>query len=76
MKIEIILSLIGARCIVKKVNISKQAYLHDRFCYDRKLGHYWELNRKLSNSEWIFINQATKNGEYLGDVLAHMKVLK
>lgn len=70
------LALIVARCTVKKVNISRQALLHDRFCYDRKSGHYWELTRKLTNSEWLMINHMTKNGQYLGDVLNDLGVLK
>lgn len=45
-------------------------------CYDRSLGHYWQLKRELSNNEWISIEQRRKNGERLADILSELKVLK
>lgn len=48
----------------------------DYYCYDRSAGHYWELNRKLSNSDWTHINKRRANGDKLADILADMNVLK
>lgn len=45
-------------------------------CYDRSLGHYWQLKRELGNDEWIAIEQRRKNGERLADILQELKVLK
>lgn len=45
-------------------------------CYDRSLGHYWQLKRELSNDEWIAIENRRKNGERLADILSELKVLK
>ena len=48
----------------------------DRRCYDTSLGHYWELKRKLKNSEWTEIERRRKGGESLGEILDDMDVLK
>lgn len=60
----------------KALNVYKEQNLQNRTCYDRSLGHYWQLNRTLSNKEWIAIEQRRKNGERLADILNDMKVLK
>ena len=44
--------------------------------YDTSLGHYWELRRKLNNSDWVTINRRKNLGESLGDILEEMRVLK
>lgn len=44
--------------------------------YDTSLGHYWELKRKLNNSDWVTINRRRNLGESLGDILEEMRVLK
>ena len=44
--------------------------------YDTSLGHYWELRRKLNNSDWVTINRRRNLGESLGDILEEMRVLK
>lgn len=62
---------VNRRAIVKTEKESKENY-----CYDRSLGHYWELERKLSNSDWLEINKRRDCGEKLADILADMKVLK
>lgn len=59
------------KAIVETEKQSKEIY-----CYDRSLGHYWELERKLSNRDWIEINRRKEQGEKLADILADMKVLK
>lgn len=59
------------RSIVQTEKESKETY-----CYDRSLGHYWELKRKLSNQDWVEINRRKGHGEKLADILADMNVLK
>lgn len=49
---------------------------HQNYCYDRSLGHYWELRRDPSNAEWTEINTRKKNGESLFDILKSMRLLK
>ena len=45
-------------------------------CYDRSEGHYWNLKRELTNSDWAVITERKRNGERLGDILKDMKILK
>lgn len=58
-----------------KKRINKEEELKDLYCYDRSLGHYWKLRRKLTNAEWLEINERKANGENLGDILRDMRVL-
>lgn len=48
----------------------------DLRCWDASLGHYWELNRKLTNDDWVRINNRRDRGESLGSILDELKVLK
>ena len=64
------------KAAIKNVNLRKAEAVKNLYCYDRSLGHYWELKRKLSNQEWVLIDQRKKNGERLADILASMNVLK
>ena len=64
------------KVIGKRINLRKQEELHDLYCYDRSLGHYWRLRRELSNKEWLEIDNRKKNGERLSDILSELKVLK
>jgi len=65
-----------SKLVNKSINHHQIAVLKDKRCYDRSLGHYWELNRKLSNSEWLAVENRVKNGEQMGSVLSSMNVLK
>lgn len=65
-----------AKVVCKRVNQRKDEELHDLYCYDRSLGHYWRLKRELSNKEWLEIDKRKKEGERLADILADMRVLK
>lgn len=58
----------------KAIAIDKKS--KEYYCYDRSVGNYWELKRKLSNSEWLVINQRKSCGEKLADILADMNLLK
>lgn len=64
------------KSISKHSSLKKEEHLKNEYCYDRSLGHYWELKRKLSNSEWIEIDKRKKKGERLANILDDMKVLK
>ena len=64
------------KTIGKHVNLRKEENLKDMYCYDRSLGHYWQLRRELTNKEWLEIDTRKKNGERLADILEELKVLK
>lgn len=60
----------------RRANIVAEERNKDRRCYDARLGHYWQLRRKLSNSEWLTIDQRMARGERLSDILDDLGVLK
>ena len=60
----------------KAIDLIKEHNHQNLTCYDRSLGHYWQLKRQLGNDEWIAIEQRRKNGERLADILSELKVLK
>ena len=64
------------KVVSKRINLAKEEELKDLYCYDRSLGHYWQLRRELTNKEWLEIDKRKKNGERLSDILDEMKVLK
>lgn len=70
---------ITASCIKtaeRHSRLKKEKEVKDLFCYDRSLGHYWALRRKLTNKEWTEIDSRKNNGERLADILDDLKVLK
>lgn len=67
---------LGVKTFGKRINLQKEQNLKDRYVYDASLGHYWELKKKLSNSQWTEIERRKKTGECLGQILADMNVLK
>ena len=66
----------GIQSIGRTVNLKLEERNKDRRLYDTSLGHYWELRRKLSNTDWVQINRRRNQGESLGDILDEMRVLK
>ena len=64
-----------AKALTRSANLRKQQKLRDLNVYDTSLGHYWNLKRKLSNSEWLLIEYRRKNGERLADILDDLNVL-
>lgn len=62
--------------ILKRSNLRKAEKVKQEYVYDPSLGHYWELKRKLSNSEWRKVEARKKSGEKMGEILDSMKVLK
>ena len=45
-------------------------------CYDRSIGHYLRLNRKLNGREWTEVERRKKSGENLTEIFASMGVLR
>lgn len=70
------LTAVGFKSISTSVNLRKEEHIKNEYCYDRSLGHYWELRRKLTNDEWVAIDKRKKKGERLADILDSLKVLK
>ena len=76
----------GVKLASKGISLYKTQHLQNRTCYDRKLGHYWQLKRTLSNDEWLAIDKRIKNGERMAsieaedermaDILKELRVLK
>ena len=64
------------KVVGKQMKLNKEKALKDLYCYDRSLGHYWNLRRELTNNEWVAIDRRKSNGERLADILADMRVLK
>lgn len=60
----------------KAINLNKEQKLKDNYVYDHSAGHYWELKRKLTKSEWLEVDKRKINGERYADILADMNVLK
>lgn len=60
----------------KKQTVSEEKALKDRYIYDDRNRHYYEMRRKPKSSEWIQIDQRKQNGEPLGWILNDMKLLK
>lgn len=64
------------KMIAKRELFLDEKALKERFIYDRKKGHYYEMTRKPKGSEWIQIDHRIDYGEMLGDILSDMKLLK
>lgn len=65
-----------AKSVDRKIDLKKEQDLKDLYIYDRSLGYYHELNRKLKPSEALEIDQRRSNGESMAQILASMKLLK
>ena len=66
----------GVRAASKAHSLHMEEKLKDLRCYDASIGHYWELRRKLSNDDWLYINRRKAHGETLGAILRDLNVLK
>lgn len=64
------------RGVNKKANLRESKRLKECYVYDRSLGHYLELKRKLTSQEWKIIDERKMKGEKLIDILNDLKVLK
>lgn len=65
-----------ARRIDRKLDLKHEQNLKDLYVYDRSLGIYHELRRKLKPSEAIEIDRRRANGESMIHILASMRLLK
>lgn len=61
---------------MRRHNLNLETKHRELFVYDRSLGHYWQLRRKLSNNEWVTIESRRKAGESLAHILSSLKLLK
>lgn len=66
----------AARRIDRKVTLQKEQDLKDLYVYDRSLGIYHELRRKLRPSEALEIDRRRSDGESMAHILASMRLLK
>lgn len=71
---------IGGLCkittnIYKIAKIKNERNWRDGYMYDRRLGYYLKLRRKLRSKEIAEINFRTANGERLSTILLDMGVL-
>ena len=64
------------RGLLNNANLRREERVKNCYCYDRSLGNYWELKRKLTTSEWLKVDARRQNGERLGAILKEMDVLK
>ena len=55
--------------------IRKEQRLKDRYIYDRSLGRYWTLRKKLTPGEQLAIEQMRKAGMGYGEILTKLKLL-
>lgn len=65
----------GTRTIVRGRRLKRETFNKERYIYDRSLGHYWKLNRKLSSNEYKKIAVRKQNGEKLVNILDDMRVI-
>ena len=65
-----------ANGISRRVNMNKEKDLKELYVYDRSLGHYWKLKRRLSNKDWASIDKRYREGERLADILNDLDVIK
>lgn len=63
---------VGGRCYAQYMEHRNKDYR----VYDTSLGKYWELNRKLKNSDWLQIERRRATGERLGEILLDLHALK
>ena len=66
----------GIKVLGRRHNLHVETRNKDRRVYDTRLGHYWELRRKLSNKEWVKIDQRMAKGERMSDILFELGVLR
>ena len=66
----------GIKVLGRRHNLHVAERNKDLRCYDARLGHYWQLRRKLTNKEWVAIDRRMKNGERMSDILYELGVLR
>ena len=65
------------KILAKKGYVSEEKKFRTKYVYDRDNGHYYELKRRPSNTEWLLIDQRKEVSDIpLGVVLDNMGLLK
>ena len=62
----------------RKRRVAKKANYNDkgRYVYDARLGHWWQLKRKPSNSEWAkIVEEGYRGDSSLESVLRSMGLI-
>lgn len=59
----------------RKTKTEQEMDFHRNNIYDRSMGHYWQLRRRLTSDEMRELEQRKYCGESMGDILESMKVL-
>lgn len=74
------IGLAGVAGICKYVGrarrLNQEQKLKDLYIYDRSMGRYVELRRKLRQKDLVEISRRRKNGERLTDILVAMKLVR
>ena len=65
-----------AKFVGRQRRISMERKLKDLYVYDRSMGRYVELKRKLNQKDLIQISSRRKCGEKLTDILIDMKLVR
>lgn len=60
----------------KQANLQEQTRLKENYCYDNRLGMYWELRRPMSNYERLIFEEKKATGDSIGSILNNMNLLK
>ena len=66
----------AAKRIDRKIDLKRERDLKDLYVYDRSLGIYHELRRKLRPSEVLEIDRRRAAGESMTYILSSMRLLK
>lgn len=65
-----------AKIVGKICNTVEEKNLKDKYIYDRSMGRYIELRRKLNQKDLVEISKRRNNGERLTDILISMKLVR
>lgn len=76
----VVTGITGIATIVKKTSkmmqLRHETNHRDKHIYDHSTGTYWELKKKISNSQREQLEQRKMNGEKTGQILRSMNLLK
>jgi len=59
----------------RKADIRKMEKLKELYIYDRSIGGYWKVRRRLTTSDMLEIERQKKLGRSLGEILQDMRLL-
>lgn len=70
------IATLGIRSLAKHHNLKMTEELKTKYVYDPSRGFYYELKKKLTNSQRVEIARRRNCGEDLAQILMDMNVLK